>query len=491
MNRPLKIAMIASECVPYAKTGGLADVVGALPITLSAMGHDVIVIMPRYSSINGDKFGLRRHWDSMGVWMGTAMEWCAVETAPHQGATAYFIEHKRYFDRSGLYHDAAYNDYGDNPYRFGFLTRAGLQLCRDLGFTPDIVHVHDWQTALASAYLKLWHWDDPVLGKAASVLTIHNNAYQGRYSTVCYPYLGLGWENFTSDKFEDYGSVNFLKGGIVYADMVNTVSPTYANETRTPELGYGLAPYLNAKGENYVGIVNGVDYQEWSPEADKLIPAHFSADDMTGKSACKRALQKRFMLEEDDTIPVVGIVSRFADQKGLHLLAGAIEGIVNTMRVQFVILGSGDPGLQGYFGELPARYPGKIGSFIGYNNEIAHWIEAGSDFFLMPSIYEPCGLNQIYSLKYGTLPIVRATGGLDDTVEQYEESTGGGTGFKFWEPSASAIYYSVGWAVSTWFDRRHHINEMRRRAMSRDYSWERSAEAYLGVYARAMANKPQ
>lgn len=491
MNRPLKIAMIASECVPYAKTGGLADVVGALPITLSKMGHEVIVIMPRYSSINGPKFGLRRYWDSLGVWMGTAMEWCSVETATHQGATAYFIEHNRYFDRSGLYHDAAYNDFGDNPYRFGFLTRAGLQLCRDMGFAPDIVHVHDWQSALAAAYLKLWHWDDPMLGNAASVLTIHNIAYQGRYSTECYPYLGLGWENFTSDKFEDYGSVNYLKGGIVYADMVNTVSPTYANETRSPELGYGMAPYLNAKGDKYVGIVNGVDYQEWSPEADKLIPAGFSAEDLSGKLACKRALQRRFGLEEADDIPIVGIVSRFADQKGLHLLAGAIEGIVNTMRVQFVILGSGDPGLQGYYGELPGKYPGKIGSFIGYNNEIAHWIEAGSDFFLMPSIYEPCGLNQIYSLRYGTLPIVRATGGLDDTVEQYVESTGEGTGFKFWEPSSEAIYYTVGWAVSTFFDRKHHLDAMIRRAMSRDYSWERSAEQYLDLYARAMANKPR
>ena len=234
-----------------------------------------------------------------------------------------------------------------------------------------------------------------------------------------------------------------------------------------------------------------MDYDEWSPEADRLIPARFSADDVTGKRVCKRALQHRFMLEEADDIPVIGVVSRFADQKGLHLLAGAIEGIVNTMRVQFVILGSGDPGLQGYFGELPSRYPGRIGSFIGYNNELAHWIEAGSDFFIMPSIYEPCGLNQIYSLRYGTIPIVRATGGLDDTVEQYDESTGAGTGFKFWEPSAQAIYYTVGWAVSTWYDRHHHISSMMRNAMARDFSWERSAEQYLDLYARALRSKPR
>ncbi len=488
-TRPLKILMIASECVPFAKTGGLADVVGALPIALQRMGHEVIVVMPKYASINAAKFGLRRHWESLGVWMGTGVQWCAVDVAESQGVPVYFIEHNGYYDRPGLYHDAAYNDYQDNPYRFGFLTRAGLQLARDMNFSPDIVHVHDWQSALASAYLKTWHWNDPVLGKAASVLTIHNIAYQGRYNKECYPFLGLGWQHFHPGAFEDYDAVSFLKGGIVFADMVNTVSPTYAAETRTPELGYGMAPYLNNKGADYIGIVNGVDYDEWNPEVDKLIPANYSPDDLSGKAICKAALQKRFLLEEAADIPIVGVVSRFADQKGLHLLAQCIEGIVSTMRVQFVILGSGDPGLQGYFGYLPAKYPGRIGTYIGYSNELAHWIEAGSDFFLMPSIYEPCGLNQIYSLKYGTLPIVRATGGLDDTVIQYDEYAGTGTGFKFWQPTADAVYFSVGWAVSTFYDRKPHMAAMIQQAMAQDYSWERSTEQYLALYERAMANK--
>ena len=492
MDSQLKIAMITSECVPFAKTGGLADVLGALPKVLQAQGHEVMVIMPKYGRIDAAKFGLRRHFDSLGVWMGEQLEWCSVDVATAPDAPnvpVYFIEHDRYFGRDGFYHDAQMNDYLDNPRRFAFLTRAGLQLCRDMQFAADIVHVHDWQTALAAAYLKVWHWNDPVLGGAASVLTIHNMAYQGKYPVVDYRYIGLGQDNFTADKLEDFGGMNFLKGGIVFADAVNTVSPTYAAETRTPELGYGMAPYLNDKGADYVGILNGVDYNEWSPAVDKLIPATFSADSLTGKAACKRALQERFQLTVDPAVPLIGVVSRFADQKGLAQLAGAIEPILFDMAVQFVILGSGDKGLESFFGELPARFPGQVGAFIGYNNELSHWIEAGSDFFIMPSLYEPCGLNQIYSLKYGTLPIVRATGGLEDTVQQYDEATGTGTGFKFQDLNPTAIYYTVGWAVSTFYDRPHHIQQMIQTAMAQDYSWERSADDYLRLYAQAMANK--
>ncbi|MCS7060331.1 MAG: glycogen synthase GlgA [Anaerolineae bacterium] len=483
----MKIAFLAAECVPYAKTGGLADVVGALPQALQRLGHEVIVVMPKYADINTTRYPMRPFLAPMGVWMGNTEEWCAVYTADNNGAPVYFIEFDRYFGRPGLYHDANFNDYLDNPRRFGFLTRAGLQLCKDIGFKPDIVHAHDWHTALAAAYLKIWHWNDPLLGRAASVLTIHNIAYQGVYSADHYDYLGLQWGNFTSDKFEDHGRINFLKGGIVYADMVNTVSPTYAKETRTPEGGYGLAPYLNNKGDRYVGILNGVDYTRWDPASDPLIPARYSAADLSGKAICKRALQERFLLDVAPDIPVIGVVSRLVSQKGLDLLAQAIEGIVNTMRVQFAILGSGDKGLEAFYGNLPARYPGRIGSYIGYNDELAHWIEAGSDFFIMPSIYEPCGLNQMYSLKYGTLPIVRATGGLDDSVQQYDEASGAGTGFKFYEPSAHAIYYTVGWAVSTYYDRKLHMHKMIQAAMAQDFSWERSARAYEQVYEQALA----
>ncbi|MBN1246690.1 MAG: glycogen synthase GlgA [Anaerolineae bacterium] len=482
--------MVASECVPFAKSGGLADVVGALPRALRALGHDVIVVMPKYGSMDAQRFGLRRHFDTMGVWMGDQEEWCAVDVSrAMDNVPVYFIESQKYFDRPGLYHDDGLQDYGDNPRRFAFLTRAALQLCHDMRFYPEVVHAHDWQTALAPAYLKVWHWNDDVLGDTASLLTIHNIGYQGAYGAEHYDYIGLQWGNFTPDKFEDHGRINFLKGGIHYADLVNTVSPTYADETRTPEYAHGLAPYLNDKGDDYLGILNGVDYSQWDPATDTLIPAQYTRHDLRGKAICKQALQERVQIDSDPTVPLIGVVSRFADQKGLDVLAATIERIVQDMMVQFVILGSGDRGLEAFYGGLPGRYPGRVGSYIGYNNELAHWIEAGADFFLMPSRYEPCGLNQIYSLKYGTLPIVRNTGGLADTVEQYDERVGSGTGFKFNALSADAIYYTVGWAVSTWYDRKFHIGKMRRRAMAQSFSWEESAQAYVRAYQKAIENK--
>ncbi len=487
MPPQLKIAFIASEAVPYAKTGGLADVVGALPGALKKLGHDVIIIMPKYAAIDAQKYKLHPYLSPMGVWMGDTEEWCAVHRAVNaEGIEVFFIEAEKYFGRAGLYHDAEFNDFGDNPRRFAFLSRAGLQLCKDMAFKPDIVHVHDWQSALAAAYLKIWHWDDPILGQAASVLTIHNIGYQGKYGAEHYAYTGLQWGNFTADKFEDYGGMNYLKGGIHYADMVTTVSPKYADETRSPIGGQGLAMYLNDKQDRYIGILNGIDYAQWDPAVDSLIPAQFTPQDVSGKQVCKAELQRRLDLNVDPSVPLVGVISRFAHQKGLDLLAGAIESIVQNMHVQFAILGSGDPGLENFFGDLPRRFNGRVGCYIGYNNELAHWIEAGSDFFVMPSRYEPCGLNQIYSLKYGTLPIVRATGGLDDTVEQYDEASGRGTGFKFNEISAHAVYYAVGWAVSTYFDRPQHIAQMRQAAMQQSFSWDDSAAAYEGVYYRAL-----
>ncbi len=489
MKTRLNILMMASECVPFAKTGGLADVVGALPQALARLGHEVAVVVPKYALIDGDQHGLRPLLSPMGVWMGNSEEWCAAHVATHDGVPVYFIESDKFFGRDGLYYDAEFNDYPDNPRRFAFFARAALQLCRDLSFRPDIVHVHDWQTALAPAYLKLWHGDDPILGDAASVLTIHNIGYQGKYSADDYEYIGLGWGNFTPDKFEDYGGINFLKGGIQYADLVTTVSPTYARETRTPAGGWGLAPYLNDKGDRYIGILNGVDYGQWNPATDSLIPANYSPEEMAGKAVCKRELQRRLGLEEAPAVPVVGLVSRLVEQKGLNLLADVIEEVVRDMVVQFALLGSGDKELEVFFGGLPDRYPGRIGGHIGYSNELAHWIEAGSDFFVMPSLYEPCGLNQIYSLRYGTLPIVRATGGLDDTVEQYDEITGAGTGFKFWDPTPRALYDTLGWAVSTYFDRRHHLASLIQRAMSRRFFWDDSAQDYSRAYEKAIEAK--
>ncbi len=489
-KQKLNILMISPECVPFAKTGGLADVVGALPKYLKALGHDVRVVMPRYTFISQSKFNIELALAPVGIWMGTQEEWCAIHTCMmDDDIPVYFVEHNLYFDREGLYHDKEFNDYTDNPRRFAFLTRAALQLCKSLEYKPDIVHTHDWQTALAPAYLKIWHWNDPILGGAASVLTIHNIGYQGKYPASHYNYLGLQWANFISDKFEDNGAINFLKGGIQFAELVNTVSPGYARETLTPDGGYGLAPYLNNKGDRYRGILNGVDYDEWNPETDPFIPQTFSIRNLKGKEKCKAALQQRMNLELAPQMPIIGVVSRFADQKGLDILAATVENVILNMQVQFAILGSGHKGLESYFGELPMRYPGRIGSYIGYSNELAHLIEAGSDFFIMPSRYEPCGLNQIYSLRYGTLPIVRATGGLDDTVEQYNENTGEGTGFKFWETSAQAIYFTIGWAVSTWYDRPHHFKQLVKNAMKKRFSWEDSAKEYEKEYYRALQIK--
>jgi starch synthase len=489
MADPLKIAFLGSEAVPFIKTGGLADVVGALPKYLAARGHEVIVVLPKYASIDAGRWGIEPFLQPLGVWMGDTEEWCASFTTTFAGVRFFFIESNQYFERRGIYHDPEMEDYRDNARRFGFFTRAALQLCRDMGFKPDIVHAHDWQTALAPAYLKIWHWNDAFLGAAASVLTIHNIGHQGKYPASDYDYLGLHRENFTAARFEDFGAINMLKGGLAYADLATTVSPTYAVETRTEIGGAGLAPVLNDKGGDYWGILNGVDADEWNPAVDSLIPARFDAQSLDGKGACKAALQERMKLDADPKVPVIGVIARFVEQKGLDLLAASMERILETMRVQFAILGAGDKGLEWYFGPLPGRYPGRIGSFIGYNEQLAHWIEAGADFFLMPSRYEPCGLNQIYSLKYGTLPIVRATGGLNDTVRQYDEATGEGTGFKFFEPTARAVHDTVGWAISTYYDRPHHMAKMIEAAMAEDFSWDRSAARYEAAYAQAIANK--
>ncbi len=482
--------MVASEMVPFVKAGGLGDIVGSLSLELKKMGHDVRVVIPKYAFINYHGYELTTVLSSCGVWMGGVCEWCRIQSITTDfGVTVYVVEHNHYFGRSGLYHDDNMNDYADNPRRFAFLSRAALQICKDINFSPDIIHANDWQTALCPAYCKTWHWNDPLLGKAASVLTLHNIAYQGVYPSEHWSYMGFNKSLFTAEVFESYGRINMLKGGIHFADVVNTVSPTYARETTTPYGGFGLAPYLSNKGDNYRGILNGADYSIWSPTNDNLIPSQYSHKDLFGKSECKRALQKEFLLTEDNHIALIGTIGRFVDQKGFDHIAACIENILKTMHVQFVILGSGDGGLASYFGDLPRRFPGKAGSFIGFSNKLAHLIEAGCDFFLMPSKYEPCGLNQIYSQSYGTLPIVRATGGLDDTVINYNEATGEGTGFKFWDISSRSLFYTVGWAISTYYDRKHHMTKLIKNAMQQDFSWNKSALEYVKLYEKAIENK--
>ena len=489
-DKKLKILFIASEMFPFAKVGGLGDVVGSLSAALASRGHDVRVVLPRYRTIDTAAIGAEVCLEPMGVWMGNAEEWCSVYRAVSPARVpVYFIEHRAWFDREGLYHDNAMRDYGDNPRRFGFLCRAALQACKDLPFTPDVVHVNDWQTALGTAYLKVWHGNDPQLRDTASLLTIHNAAYQGVYPKQHYDYLGLGWHNFNSEVFETHDQINILKGGIAFADYITAVSPTFAKEIRQPSGGFGLAPFFGRRGDDLEGILNGIDYSIWDPGADPKIPAHYSATDLQGKKRCKRRLQKMFNLVVDDKVPVIGAIGRFVDQKGFGLITRVIERVVDEMSAQFVILGEGARDLEDFFYALPGRFKGRAGSYIGFDDNRAHLINAGSDFFLMPSQWEPCGLNQMYAQRYGTLPVVRAVGGLDDTVINYDESTGNGTGFKFHDFTPDALYHTIGWAVSTWYDRPLHIKEMIAAAMRQDFSWDTSAAHYEKAYAKAITNK--
>jgi starch synthase len=491
MASGLKILAISSEMVPFIKTGGLADVVGVLPKALKKLGHEVICVIPKYSDLKLARHEVEAVFPMFGVWMGTCEEWCSIFMVQEEGIPVYLVEFHKYFSRSGLYHDREFNDYPDNPARFALLTRAALEIAKKLGFKPDIVHSHDWQTALASAYLKTWHWNDPILGRAASVLTIHNANYQGCYPRSWYPYLGLPDTAFHPDSFECFGGINFLKGGIFFADAVNTVSPHYAAEISAPNAPSGLAPFLSNKGDAFCGILNGVEYEAWDPATDASIASRYSLKDLSGKAACKKELQKRCGLEENPKTLLMGVVGRFTEQKGYDLLAGCIDRVLSEMAVQFVILGSGDPKLESFFRRLQERYPGKVGAMMGYDEKLSHQIEAGSDLFLMPSRFEPCGLNQLYSLKYGTLPLVRATGGLDDTVDQYQENTGGGTGFKFIDFSQEALYFTIGWAVSTWYDRPQHWKKMMKAAMAKVFSWDDSAKRYEKLFELAMRKKPK
>ena len=470
-------------------TGGLGEVIRGLPKALRQLGHDARVLIPLYSLIDHAKYNIK-FVGTACVHMGAGVEhWVGLyEALLDDEVPMWFLDYEAFFGRPGIY-DGPQGHYLDNGFRFAFLSKAALQLCKDFGFIPHVMHVHDWPTAVIPALLKTWDHVLSPLSNTASVLTIHNIGYQGKYDASIMQYLGLGAEHFTSDKFEDYGKANLLKAGIWFADALTTVSPTHAKEILTATGGQGLAPYLNNRITDLFGILNGVDYSHWNPRTDSLIPDRFTVKNLNGKAECKVALQKHFQLEERADIPVFGIVSRFVQQKGFNLLREALPTALNEMVMQCVVLGSGDHDTEDFFRWLSAAYPGRVGAHIGFSTELSHLIEAGSDFFLMPSLYEPCGLNQIYSLKYGTLPIVRATGGLDDTVENYNEKTGTGTGFKFWEASGLALHYCIGWAVSTWFARPQHIISMRKQAMAQNFDWAISARQYVDVYQHALRKK--
>ena len=485
----LRVLFVASECAPYARTGGLGDVVAGLSKALRQLGHDARVLVPLYSSIDRAKYGIKP-FSTACVHMGGATEhWVGVHEAMLDDVVpVWFLDYDSYFGRPGIY-DGPFGQYYDNAYRFALLSKAALQICKDQQWIPHVMHAHDWPSALVPVFLKTWDRILSPLTNTASVLTIHNIGYPGVYDADVLLYAGLGGQYFTTDVFEDHGKANLLKAGIYFADAITTVSPTHAKEILDPVGGMGLTPYVSNRRADFFGILNGVDYSHWNPQTDSHLPVRYSAKDMSGKAICKRALQEQFHIEVTDKLPVFGIVSRFAYQKGFSLLREVLLTALDDMLMQLVVLGNGDSDTENFFRLLQSKYPGRVGVHVGFDVGLSHLIEAGSDFILMPSLYEPCGLNQIYSLKYGTLPVVRATGGLDDTVRNYDEATGSGTGFKFWEPSPRALYYCIGWAISTWFDRPQHIVKLRRQAMAQNYDWRTSAQQYVGVYQHALRKK--
>ncbi len=485
----MKILMVSAEAVPFAKTGGLADAVSALAITLSNMGHDVKIVIPRYYKIDRNK--LKKLDEPMGIPVGGGEAWTAVyETSMPEceKLKVYFIDHELAFGRDGVYGTPAETDFHDNPYRFSILCHGAFQLCRKLNWIPDIMHCHDWSACPTLVFLKhIYRYQE--FKKTAGVLTIHNLGYQGQYSKESFASFGIDWNLYYGAGFEHHGGINLLQAGISSADMITTVSPTYANEIQTVEGGFGLDGLLRVRRDVVRGILNGVDLRSWNPETDKRIPKNYSFKTIKDKAVNKKALQEKMGLEVNPDIPLFGIVTRLADQKGIaELFApnyGCMYNMCNNLKIQVVVLGSGEAWCQNELNALQAKLS-NFKAYIGYDENFSHLIEAGSDFFIMPSRYEPCGLNQIYSLLYGTLPIVRRTGGLADTVENYNEATGDGTGFMFDQLSPDAVYNTCGWATYAYYNKKEHIKKMQKTGMAKNFTWDKSAEEYLDTYKEAI-----
>ncbi len=470
--------MVASEAAPFAKTGGLADVLGALPQALKARGEEVAVVLPRYGRIPLD--GTRRVFNDLRIWFGPACWRADLYSVEDRGVTVYLVDCPALYDRETLY-GAGGADYPDNHIRFAVLCRAALAIIRWL-FRPDIVHCHDWQAALVPVYMRHPFAGDPTFYGVRTLLTIHNLGYQGLFPREILPEIGLDDALYTSGVMECWEQAGLLKAGILTADHLSTVSKGYAREIQTSEYGFGLDDLLRARAGALTGILNGADYTEWSPETDTHIAARYSAGDLRGKIECKRDLLGEFGLPMDDLRrPVIGIVSRFAAQKGFDLIAAAAQGIARE-DLTLVALGAGDQSYEQLFRDLAEAHPKRIAVRIAYDNRLAHKIEAGSDMFLMPSQYEPCGLNQIYSLRYGTVPIVRATGGLDDTIDD-------ATGFKFQEYSGDALLTAIRQALDAWKNLKAWQARMLA-GMGKDFSWNASAAEYSDVYRRISGGRP-
>jgi starch synthase len=474
--------MMTSEAQPFAKSGGLADVLGALPSALARLGWDVTVVLPKYRGVNAGA-PIERFPIGMG---GYAQEIGFFEAPIADGARAVLVDCPDLYDRETLYGPNS-TDYPDNPRRFAMLCRAALELVRRRGRRVAIVHAHDWQASLAPVYLKGLYASDPILGGTATVLTIHNLAYQGNFAPDWLPRLDLGWDQLAIDRMEYWGRVSFLKGGINNVDWLTTVSPRYAEEAQTPEAGFGFDGIIRARRDRFVGILNGIDVHEWDPMQDRFLPAPFGASDLSGKQAAKSAVLARYGLPADAAAlkrPLVGMVSRMVDQKGLDLIA-ALAADLPRLDAAFVILGEGAPVYQRFWTEMAAAHPKQFGVRIGFDESLAHLIEGGADMFLMPSRFEPCGLNQMYSLRYGTIPIVRAVGGLADTVRDAAPGVRQANGFAFRDDKPAALFDALTRALDAFRDKRRW-RALQRTGMAEDHSWDRSAAEYVKIYDRAL-----
>jgi starch synthase len=486
-GRALRIAMVAAEAFPFAKAGGLGDVVGALPKALERQGARVMVLIPDYGFIDRRDHHIQPYAPAPVIRapLGGHTVQTEIHAAwlPHSRVQVFLLRGGGYFDRDGIYDDpATRKGYPDEMQRFIFFMRGALQLLSELRAPLDVLHCHDAQTGLVPALLRRQYWEDPTLSGVRTLFTIHNAAYQGIYPRDALRWAGIDDGFFyPGSPFEYWGKVNFMKVGIEYADMISTVSPTYAAEIQSdPEYGAGLEGVLRRRAGDLFGIVNGADYEVWNPETDPLIPANYSQDDLSGKAICRRELLQRLGLPAAEG-PVIGVVSRLVAQKGLDLIEQAVSQIAELGVL--VLLGEGDLNYQQFFKQIALKYPQRVATRIGFDNSLAHSIEAGCDMFLMPSKYEPCGLNQLYSLRYGTIPIVRATGGLADTVADYDPVSNTGTGFRFYAYNPGEMMYAIRRAVELYRDR-PRWQAMMRRAMSQNWSWDASARAYMQLYAR-------
>ena len=472
--------MVSSEARPFAKTGGLADVCGALPLALARLGHTVTIVVPKYRETRTDGAAGEAAQIPFGVHNFPVR---FIEQKVADGVTAVLIDAPVLYDRDGLYGDQS-GEYGDNAFRFAVLSRGALEYARIRGRRPSVIHAHDWQAALAPVYARTTLWDDPIIGGVRTVLTIHNLAFQGGFDPKELTWIGLGQDLYTPQILEFYGRASALKGGVVFSDVITTVSPTYAHEILTPDYGFGFDGILRSRQADMVGILNGIDTATWDPKTDRHLQVHFDQDSLDKKRGIKRALLESVGLAVDEAAlarPLMGIVTRLTHQKGCDLFASAADRLMD-FDASWIMLGSGDSWCEDLWRHLAARHPGRVAARIGFDEKLAHLIEAGSDMFLMPSWYEPCGLNQMYSLRYGTLPIVRATGGLQDSVIDPEESGSDATGFKFRHYTAEGLIWAVDRAIGLYRDFPKEWRAMQRNGMQRDFSWDVSAREYVKVY---------